>query len=187
MIQAVPCRPSSGGTAVPSPRCIMQLPPLHPILVNFTAALVPASFVSDVLGRFLRRASLTASAWWMLLYATLITPFTAATGLYWMRSMDVLQHGPMSIHKWLGIGMVFMLIVLTNWRWRFHRRATSPGWPYLIVAAVIVGALTIQGHLGGSMTFASDSTEPATLHMPEDHSAGHGASSQWHDHISVKD
>lgn len=52
----------------------MELPPLHPILVNFTAALVPASFVSDVLGRFLRRESLRSAAWWMLLYAAIITP-----------------------------------------------------------------------------------------------------------------
>jgi uncharacterized membrane protein len=31
-----------------------QMPPLHPILVNFTAALVPASLLSDVLGRLFR-------------------------------------------------------------------------------------------------------------------------------------
>src|SRR5438045_2678361 len=36
----------------------LELPLLHPILVHFTAALVPASLVSDVLGRLLRRQSL---------------------------------------------------------------------------------------------------------------------------------
>src|SRR5438552_9346103 len=36
-------------------------PPLHPILVNFTAALLPTSLLSDVLGRLLRRADLDLS------------------------------------------------------------------------------------------------------------------------------
>jgi len=52
----------------------------HPILVNFTAALLPLSFLSDVLGRMLRRQSLHNAGWWLLLYAVLITPLTVAAG-----------------------------------------------------------------------------------------------------------
>ena len=50
---------------------------LHPILVNFTAALVPVSVGSDLLCRSFKREPLRQTGWWTLLYATAITPFTA--------------------------------------------------------------------------------------------------------------
>ena len=37
---------------------------LHPILVNFTAALVPVSVGSDVLGWVFRKQSLRDTGWW---------------------------------------------------------------------------------------------------------------------------
>ncbi len=58
---------------------------IHPILVNFTAALIPASIASDLLGKVLRRQSFGDAAWWMLFYAALITPLTALTGWLWKR------------------------------------------------------------------------------------------------------
>jgi plastocyanin len=36
---------------------------IHPILVNFTAALLPLAFLSDVVGRLLQRQSLHNAAW----------------------------------------------------------------------------------------------------------------------------
>lgn len=58
---------------------------LHPVLVNFTAALVPVSVFSDFAGRVIKNESLRNAAWWTLFYETVITPFTAITGwLFWM-------------------------------------------------------------------------------------------------------
>jgi hypothetical protein len=37
---------------------------IHPILVNFTAALVPVSIGSDIAGRLLHRESLRNVGWW---------------------------------------------------------------------------------------------------------------------------
>ncbi len=165
----------------------MQLPPLHPILVNFTAALLPASFISDVLGRVLRRSSLTVAAWWMLLYAALITPLTAAAGWFWMRSMRDMDHWQMGAHKWLGISMAFLLIALVCWRWRFHRRAESPGWIYLVIAAVIIAGLVVQGHLGASMTFGGNNPAQPTSRSTDHDAAHHDEATAWHDHIDVKD
>ncbi|HUZ07075.1 MAG TPA: hypothetical protein VMV89_06255, partial [Candidatus Paceibacterota bacterium] len=36
---------------------------LHPILVNFTAALVPVSVASDFIGRFCKAESLRSTGW----------------------------------------------------------------------------------------------------------------------------
>ncbi len=162
-------------------------PPLHPILVNFTAALLPASLVSDVLGRLLRRQSLTAAGWWMLLYAALITPFTALAGWFWLRQMSGMDMPPMTIHKWLGTALAAMFLALTFWRWRIQRRAEgAPSGLYLVCAAIVVGALTLQGHLGGKMSFGGDNAPPDSHAM--DHGASHqNAPTTWHDHIDVKD
>ncbi len=56
---------------------------LHPILVNFTAALLPLALFSDLLGLWLKRPSLHNAAAWMVLYAAIITPLTGAAGWWW--------------------------------------------------------------------------------------------------------
>src|SRR4051812_9647620 len=53
---------------------------LHPILVNFTAALVPVSVGSDILGRIFGKQTLRDTGWWTCCFAAVITPFTAIAG-----------------------------------------------------------------------------------------------------------
>src|SRR5215468_10322692 len=75
---------------------------IHPVLVHFTTALLPVSFVSDLVGRYAKLESLVHAAWWMLLYGALATPLTALAGLIWSVSMG--DADPlMSTHKWLGL------------------------------------------------------------------------------------
>jgi uncharacterized membrane protein len=127
---------------------------VHPILVNFTAALVPTSFASDVLGRALRKRSLHDAAYWMLVFATAITPFTAIAGLLWKRSVgDALPASAIHTHQWLGISLAAIFIVLALWRWKIHSHSEAPGFLYLVFAFLIVLALTYQGTLGGAMVF----------------------------------
>src|SRR5947209_11960223 len=87
---------------------------IHPILVNFTAALVPASFLSDLAARVSVRRSLANSGWWMLLFAACITPFTGLAGLMWKKSVaDMAPPELLRTHQWLGITLALLLIVLT--------------------------------------------------------------------------
>jgi uncharacterized membrane protein len=137
----------------------LPLPPfslqnLHPILVNFTAALIPVSVLSDVLGKLLGRESLQNAAWWTLLYATAITPCTALAGWFWKVAIEAaLPPDVIAIHQWLGISLAALFIILAVWRGMLHRRGKSPGVAYLLLAALVSVALIYQGHLGGSMTF----------------------------------
>jgi len=99
---------------------------------------------------------------------------------------------PMTIHKWLGTALAVIFIGLVFWRWRIHRRAQgAPSWAYLACAAIVLGALTLQGHLGGKMSFDSSAESSghdrssATRAESSDHGNDHGP--QWRDHIDMKE
>lgn len=145
--------PILGAGVIPALKQFVTVTKLHPILVNFTAALIPVSVFSDVIGRVRKLEAFRQTAWWTLLYATLITPFTAITGwLFWMDD-DVGVTG-MTIHKWLGTGFVFLLFGLCAWRWNIHRRKQWPNVAYLVVGFILVVVVAYQGHLGGTQVFS---------------------------------
>ena len=126
---------------------------LHPILVNFTAALVPVSVLADAVGRWRRNEELRATAWWTLLAAAWVTPFTAAAGwLFWMDDDQGVRE--MTIHKWLGTSLAIVLVALFLWRRKLRRRQAWPTAPYLIVGLLVVAALIVQGTLGGDQVFS---------------------------------
>ena len=137
--------------------CVLPLPKfspehIHPILVNFTAALIPASVGSDLAGRLLRKASLHAAASWMLIYAAAITPLTALAGWWWkQRVSDTLSPQLILRHERLGFGLVFAFLALAIWRYAAHRKQEAPGATYLVFGVVLVALLVMQGTLGGAM------------------------------------
>lgn len=147
-------RGSGGGT--PS---LLFTPPtspheIHPILVNFTAALLPLALLSDILGRVFKRQSLHNAAWWIVLYEAAITPLTVAAGWWWKYSVaSSLPPRLIMVHQWLGTSAAVIFIVLAVWRWRIHKRGVSPSLGYLAFALVAVLALVYQGSLGGAMVF----------------------------------
>lgn len=125
---------------------------IHPILVNFTAALVPVSLASDAVGRWRENGALTKTGGWTLFYAGAVTPLTALTGwLFWM-SDDVGSHG-MMIHKWLGTTLALLVPALALWRAWYYRRGRKIDGFYLAAAALLVAALIYQGSLGGAQVF----------------------------------
>ena len=125
---------------------------LHPILVNFTAALVPVSLAGDIMERATGDESLGQAAWWTTACAGAITPLTALTGwLFWMKD-DVGVAG-MTVHKWLGTALALLVPALLLWRWRFQRRRVRPNVLYLAFALTIIAALVYQGALGGTQVF----------------------------------
>jgi uncharacterized membrane protein len=152
---------SSGGTQVkeaagglPGFRPPGSPQELHPILVNFTAALLPLALLSDLLGLWLKRSSLHSAAAWMVLYAAIITPLTGAAGWWWeIRSAGTLPPQLIAVHEWLGTSLALVFIVLAIWRWRLYRQNAVPTLPYLVFAVVAVLALIYQGSLGGAMVF----------------------------------
>lgn len=127
---------------------------IHPILVNFTAALIPVSVGSDILGKVCGKPTLRDTGWWTMCFAACITPFTAFAGwLFWMK--DDVGVTNMTIHKWLGTIAAVLLIGFVLWRWWFFKSDSWPSLLYLLVGLAIVGVVVYQGHLGGEQSFMS--------------------------------
>jgi uncharacterized membrane protein len=173
-----------------------HLPPLHPILVNFTAALVPVSVITDILGRVLKRPSLTATGWWTLVFATLITPFTGLAGWLWLQQMPDMNAQPMGLHKWLGTALAGVLFVLLWWRSTSFRHNVAPSRSYLTLAAIVLAAVILQGHVGGMMSFGTQEEALATsaaashgsTHVTSPSTTpAHSGVLEWKDHLDLKD
>ena len=127
----------AAGSLLPLLKHIVIETKIHPVLVNFTAALVPVSWGSDIAGRLWRNEGLRATGWWTLCFAALITPLTVATGwLFWMPE-DRGAAG-MVIHKWLGTVFVLLLAGFVLWRWHIHRRDQYPDSVYLFIGLILV-------------------------------------------------
>ena len=126
---------------------------IHPVLVNFTAALIPVSVFSDLAARLFRVASLRIVGWWTMLFAAVITPFTVVAGwLFWMP--DDNGAPGMTIHKWLGTGLAFVFLGLLAWRARLQAKDRAVTWLYFLIALAAVAALVYQGTLGGNQVFS---------------------------------
>ena len=124
---------------------------IHPVLVHFTTALLPVSFVSDIAGKFGGRPTLTAAGWWSLFYGAVATPLTALAG--WMWAADSANTGRLLFtHKWLGLSLVVAFSGMAIWRGRLFILSRAPGAIYFLAAAAVNAALLYQGYLGGKMT-----------------------------------
>lgn len=156
-ILAAGCAPTGGSEAEAANGLFGVIPwnHAHPILVNFTAGLVPASFASDLLGKGLKGNSFSSAGWWTILYAALATPATALTGWYWRSSLppDVLPADLINTHMYLGIAVAVAITGLALWRGIVFKRDGRPGIGYLAFCGATVCALVYQGNLGGRMVF----------------------------------
>ncbi len=136
------------------PAPYISLQHIHPILVNFTASLVPASVASDLIGRSRRKTTFHHAAWWMLCFAAAITPFTAAAGFVWKRSVEAVTPADvLRLHQWLGLGLTAALVGLAVWRGVLHDRNAIPRTLYFVVACTVLLPLIYQGSIGGMMAF----------------------------------
>jgi len=135
-------------------------PPLHPLLVNFTAALIPTSVISDWLGKFTKKDSFRSTAFWTLTLATAITPVTAYMGWRWMNALQETQTNAMVFHRIMGFSLAGILLPMLYWRFRTFRGGRPTSILYLLIMTVVILAVAMQGHIGATMTFGNGSTAP---------------------------
>ena len=150
------------------------MPPLHPAFVHFPIALVTLSFISDVLGRYLDKRSLRATAFWSLLGAVLGGILAAATG-YWDMTRDTLGETDRYVDFHMDFGWILLGVVaaLFVWRWFiYERRDLVPHALYLVVAFLVICLTFFQAWYGGEMVYSQGAGVAAAGKGTEAESAG---------------
>jgi uncharacterized membrane protein len=57
-------------------------------------------------------------------------------------------------HQFLAFGTTALFLLLCAWRWRARRSgALRIGWPYVAVAILGLGLLTLTGMTGGNLVY----------------------------------
>ena len=91
------------------------------------------------------------------MYGAIATPLTALAGWMWATDIQNATGGQsgstlLTIHQWLGTGLVLGFVLLAIWRGWIFILAKKPDIIYFVFAAMVVAALMYQGYLGGKMT-----------------------------------
>jgi uncharacterized membrane protein len=168
-------RPTEQGGPVKDLRHALRLfklgAPMHPIFVHFTIALTSTSLISDALGFFLIKASLTATGGWTLMGSAVMTLMTISTGLTSSTRAPIEEGEARSFlraHMALGVIFYGLLVAMTFWRVSLWQKGLGVSWLYLISLAVVSLVMTMQGYLGGELVYRYGvEVEQAHRELPE--------------------
>ena len=126
----------------------------HPIMAHFPNGLIPTSVFFLVLGILFNFQCVEKTAFYILCAATAAAPFTVITGIYnWKTRYKGAITSKFMFKLYGGIILTVLCAVTVVWRLiRPDVVDTSPG-VYFIINLVILGMVTMVGHIGGKLVF----------------------------------
>lgn len=130
---------------------------IHPISVHAPNGILPAALVFLVISAFLSVTGLELAAFFNLIFVLINMPLVMLTGyLEWQNRYN----GALNLLFKTKIASSLVVIVCLTWLvgWRIINPEImvqdTPGrWVYLAIAAVMVTAVGIAGHMGGKLVF----------------------------------
>jgi uncharacterized membrane protein len=134
------------------PRLTDWLGRLHPIVVHFPMAFLPAALFTAVVGR--RRPGFAAPVQFLVVAGGIGAALAAVLG--WL-SAGIPSDGDdwlLTSHRWLGTGIGLVALVLGVWAGRRPERDRSTA--MIVGLTVITAAIVTQGWLGGAMVHGLD-------------------------------
>jgi len=144
---------------------------VHPLIVHFPIAFLPAFFLLELAGVTLRKESLRQTASWMLYFGAAGALGAVAAGLL---AEDTVPHGEAvhEIMEWHGrLGIIVAVLSLTLAAWRFASKALfSPMAQalHLYLSAIVLICLLFGADLGGLMVY-QHGVGVKSLQDPDDH------------------
>ena len=133
-----------------------NIPPIHPMFVHFTIALLSAGLLCEILARIIKTESLKNVAWWNLLLGFFAIIGTVITGLIDEESVPHTGevHEIVEIHETLGLtalGIFILLFLLrTLIRVDILKKYTTIA---IIVWIIGVTVIFTGGFFGGKMVY----------------------------------
>ena len=132
---------------------------LHPISVHFPNGILPVVVSFLVIAVFFNAASFEAAAFYNLIVVLLAMPLVLLTGyLEWQKTYKGIKTSVFITKIICGLVVLASVNILVFWR------IIDPGvvaegspvkWIYLGIAALLLGAAGLAGHLGGKLVFGS--------------------------------
>jgi uncharacterized membrane protein len=129
----------------------VRLQEVHPSIVHFPLALLPAAVAADLLGRVTGSETLRGMGRVLMPVAAATAAVTAVTGLVAQEevAVDGVAEELLVTHRNLNHSLVTLSTALAAWRLRTER----PGAGYLALALAGLGAMSYSAYLGGKMVY----------------------------------
>lgn len=129
---------------------------LHPMLVHFPIAFLPAFLIIDLAGTWFKKTEWRVVASWLLYMGAISTVVTVISGFIAGNSV---MHGDnvhdiMETLELYGIVTLVLVFVLSIWRWiGGSRMRGGANVLFLIVAAVLCAIMLLAADLGGLLVY----------------------------------
>jgi len=129
----------------------VRLHEVHPAIVHFPIALLPAAIGADLLGRLTGNEGLREAGRKLMPIAAASAAISAITGLVAQEEVvaDGRAHDVLVTHRNINLGMVGVSAALAAWRWRSEKPSAS----YLALGLAGLGAVTYSAYLGSKMVY----------------------------------
>lgn len=125
---------------------------LHPMLVHFPIAFLPAALVTAVVGR--KRPAFLAPVRFLVIAAGIVAPIAALLGWFDGGFDYATDDWLLQFHRWLGTGIGLGALGLAIWSWR--KPEASQGAGMIAGLSLITASIIIQGWFGGAMVHGID-------------------------------
>lgn len=134
---------------------------LHPITVHFPNGILPAAVVFLALAVYFNIVSLEVAAYYNFIFVLIMLPMVLLTGfIEWQKRYKGIRTAIFITKIICSLVVIAAANILVFWR-LLDPQVTAAGSPtqliYLAVAAGMLGAAGIAGHLGGKLVFGSRS------------------------------
>ena len=119
---------------------------LHPAIVRFPIAFLPAAWFTAIVGR--RRPAFAAPVQFLVVAGGIFAPIAALAG--WITAADADPSGILTFHRWLEVAVGLAGLLLGRWAWR--RPWEDRGAGMIAALAVMMIAILVQVGLGATIT-----------------------------------
>ena len=129
----------------------VRLQEVHPSIVHYPLALLPAAVAADLLGRATGSEALQGAGRVLMPVAAASAAVAAVTGLVAQEevAVDGVAEELLVTHRNLNLSLVTLSTLLAAWRLRSER----PSAGYLALALAGLGAMSYSAYLGGKMVY----------------------------------
>ena len=129
---------------------------IHPLVVHFPIALLPAAALLYVLAWLAKKESWAWTGLWLLGLGTLGVAAAVASGLYGAEGVMVapaVREHLLVNHERIMLGVLGLSVILSIWAWLARPMPLKGSVVFLVLLVVLLAGLTVGADFGGRMVY----------------------------------